>query len=275
MANIPSENIKVFPSVTRNDEKDRNARLNSEANIISLTNRLTGSQSYIINGLDLSEDGNEISAGRCCIYGYYFDINSPISVHPSNKYCYLHLQVTKKNTTDNIEFLQLNGDNSSNYYTSLTIDFETNEKTNNEIWVEDLSNTNWLINNTPALPSVTQTYNINFSTDGINNCTELQLYSDAIVYQNIVAYDGSWKGRIVDGVNLYRIISITGGEDKENTDLRKWFLNNGSLTSAAEGKLDYYLLVATKDDNTNDWVNENDSRIIKNSPFIIDDGDIS
>lgn len=172
MANIRSEDIKVFPSVTRNDEKDRNARLNSEANIISLTNRLTGSQSYIINGLDLSEDGSEISAGRCCIYGYYFDINSPITnLSPSDNVCYLHMSFTRTQS-GNVKFLQLNGDNS----------------------------------------------------------------------------------------NIYMGLEVLFG-DTLPTD------------APTDAPTDYYLLVATK--NGNDWVNENDSRIIKNSPFIIDDGNIS
>ena len=48
MSIYKSDKIRVFPSSKRDDAYDRNARLNTEHNLISLVNRLTGSKSFVI-----------------------------------------------------------------------------------------------------------------------------------------------------------------------------------------------------------------------------------
>lgn len=87
--NFGSSEIKMYPSSLRDDNADRNAKLNSEQNIISITNRFSDKDSFIISGLRF--DGNHtISAGECNIHGYYFKTNDFDNFEP---------------TTDNIYFL--------------------------------------------------------------------------------------------------------------------------------------------------------------------------
>lgn len=77
MENILSSKIKIYPSSRRNDIFDRNARLNSEQNLVSVINRLTGVDSFVIDGLNVSTSTAStitLSSGSCNIYGYYFKL---------------------------------------------------------------------------------------------------------------------------------------------------------------------------------------------------------
>lgn len=77
---LKSSNVKVYPTAFRNDAFDRQSRINSEYNITSLVNRLTGRDSFIISGLDKIVN-NEIESGELNILGYYFNITSKISIN--------------------------------------------------------------------------------------------------------------------------------------------------------------------------------------------------
>ena len=46
-----SNELKIFPTSKRNDRIDRNARLTSEQNLVSMLNRLTDQKSFVIDGL--------------------------------------------------------------------------------------------------------------------------------------------------------------------------------------------------------------------------------
>lgn len=77
---INSRDVKVYPTAFRNDAIDRNSRINSEYNITSLINRLTGRDSFVISGLEKIVN-NEIESGELNILGYYFNITSKISIN--------------------------------------------------------------------------------------------------------------------------------------------------------------------------------------------------
>lgn len=77
---LKSSNVKVYPTAFRNDVFDRQSRINSEYNITSLVNRLTGRDSFIISGLDKIVN-NEIESGELNILGYYFNVMSRISIN--------------------------------------------------------------------------------------------------------------------------------------------------------------------------------------------------
>ena len=78
MSYIDSQNISVYPTYKRDDKYDRNARLNSEQNLISTVNRLTGTDAFVIDGLNINVDTSAnkvyLTSGSCNIHGYYFTI---------------------------------------------------------------------------------------------------------------------------------------------------------------------------------------------------------
>lgn len=87
-----SNSIKMYPSSKRSDAYDRNSRLTTEQNIISLVNRLTSRNAFIIDGMSIDlitqEDFNaheeinaqnykyKLTAGSCNIHGYLFNLTN-------------------------------------------------------------------------------------------------------------------------------------------------------------------------------------------------------
>lgn len=108
---LGSSDIKIYPSAQRSDIYDRNAKLTTEQNLISLINRLTGQDSFVISGLDITSDGRTLKAGSCNIHGYLFNILNDIDISSQqlnaspNSYLYLVIrlkvnEVTYKNLTN-------------------------------------------------------------------------------------------------------------------------------------------------------------------------------
>lgn len=105
MANkfFKSTDIKVYPSSKRVDYHDRNARLNSEQNLVSVVNRLTNRNSFVIDGLTIDPTGTTLKSGSCNIHGYLFnlqfdnDISDIKGDFSNNSYLYLKIK-TQENT---------------------------------------------------------------------------------------------------------------------------------------------------------------------------------
>lgn len=149
MTNILSENIKVFPSVKRSDEYDLAARLPSEYNLTNIINRLTGKDSFIITGLDISIESNniQINPGECNIKGYYFNITSPIILNDigTNTNIYLYIEVEEKDS-----FTELKGNDTgenNSEYSGLKISYT--EPEGYYLLLATKDGDNW-INNTQA-----------------------------------------------------------------------------------------------------------------------------
>ena len=130
MSIYKSDKIRVFPSSKRDDAYDRNARLNTEHNLISLVNRLTGSKSFVIWGLDiLSQDEETITfnEGSCNIYGYYFEFNSQNEIKPNDDAEFIYLQITLKPFTVQtvndiaIQINELEGTDTSSEYSGVQL----------------------------------------------------------------------------------------------------------------------------------------------------------
>ena len=114
--NFLSNEIKVYPSSKRSDYYDRNARLNSEQNLISTVNRLTRRTAFVIDGLNI--ENGKLQSGSCNIHGYLFTFNFPeggIEITETgnniNNYLFLHI-VTKRtvlysSATNSIEYNEL------------------------------------------------------------------------------------------------------------------------------------------------------------------------
>ena len=130
--NLNSTALKVFPSSLRNDEFDRDARLNTEYNITNLINRLTARDAFIISGFDKVES-NSLNGGQLNVLGYYFNVEQAIdlsSFNPGNN-SILFFKITLKPMTatdQSIKFLQLDGRDTStgtnSKYTGLSIDID-------------------------------------------------------------------------------------------------------------------------------------------------------
>lgn len=98
--NFLSNQIKVYPSSKRSDFYDRNARLNSEQNLISTVNRLTGRTAFVIDGLTI--ENQRLQRGSCNIHGYLFTFDFPtegIEIteigDSTNNYLFLHISTKK------------------------------------------------------------------------------------------------------------------------------------------------------------------------------------
>lgn len=106
---ISSENIFVFPCVSRSKNYDLKAKLMSEENITNIIKSITDKKSYIIN--------DDLSNLEFVIDGYYFKLTG-VELK-ENRYAYIS---TKKNGVTPNEFTLLIGDNNSNSFEGLIID---------------------------------------------------------------------------------------------------------------------------------------------------------
>lgn len=141
--NFESNKIQVFPTSKRSDAFDRNARLNSEQNLISIVNRLTSLDSFVIDGLAITDDTNNnitLSAGTCNIHGYLFKLLESVSCghigHTTGK-DYLCLVInttaTTVGTTISTTFRELDGlDDEYDVYTGLTFSDDSGASESNK-----------------------------------------------------------------------------------------------------------------------------------------------
>lgn len=136
-----SENVKVFPTIRRNDKIDRNARLNTEENIVGLSNNISGGQSYILEGLTI--ENNKLSAGTCIINGYYFKIENTIPLQNignpqdnNNNYLYFQIRVKEINGFKELVDFESGERNKlldfENSFTGLNIEYTNNLLDNKE-----------------------------------------------------------------------------------------------------------------------------------------------
>lgn len=99
-----STDVKVYPSSKRVDYHDRNARLNSEQNLVSVVNRLTNRNSFVIDGLSIDEDNKVLKSGSCNIHGYLFNLQNDVDISDiagDETNCYLYLNIETQDTTIN------------------------------------------------------------------------------------------------------------------------------------------------------------------------------
>ncbi len=139
--NILSNQITVYPTTKRNDTIDRKARLYVEENIISSINSVADKESFIVSGLDLTNNSKGIKNGICIIAGYKFNFTFDISgsqtiyslcgsdndVFTSGSTNYLYFSISLKPTTisisqnDSFVNYELDGQDTSTEYTGLKI----------------------------------------------------------------------------------------------------------------------------------------------------------
>ena len=261
MSYIESNNIKVFPTTQRDQTNYPESKLMSESNIVNLSNRLTENQSYVISGLNY--DGITLSPGECVINGYYFKINNNITLTPgNNNFLYLKIKID-----DN----QLDGGDVNNEYRGLSVELLPYEPFDGK----DLTGTMWRLDSTIDTPTSEIGYLINFVSNS-NNYEFFYLTNasgasglfyttyDASIID--LAYDSETEQWTNQG---YKTIIIKNGNDTTNNNLISWLENNGD-TSLRTEEGTYYLKISEK--NNGVWINNINSRLIKNGVFYIDDG---
>lgn len=101
MSYFISNAVKMYPSSLRDDTVDRNAKLNSEQNITSITNRFTNNKNFIITApsITATESKITIGAGEFNLNGYYFKTTSNIEITITNTTNTLYFYI-KVSTSD-------------------------------------------------------------------------------------------------------------------------------------------------------------------------------
>ena len=133
MANLLSENVFVFPCVSRstgknNSQEDLKGKLMSEKNITNILKAITDKKSYLISW------DNATDLIKCVIDGYYFELEG--YTHPSKSgstSSFLYARVVKNAT--NSELIagdEIKGEDNS--FSGLEITNETPE-TNRDDWL--------------------------------------------------------------------------------------------------------------------------------------------
>ncbi len=118
---IKSNNLFVFPCVSREARFDLDAKVLSEKNITNIIKSVTDKESYII-----SWDNN--SNLRCVIRGYYFEIkgeSKPTAGSTTSRYVHLVMKGDPTDPVDPDRFL-IKGDNGVDFE-GLTIDSNSSE----------------------------------------------------------------------------------------------------------------------------------------------------
>lgn len=119
---IQSDYIKMYPTPRRDSNIDPHAKLLTEYNIINIVNRLTNIDSFVIDGLNVSDDGTTVnlSAGSCNIHGYYFNLNDTLTiVDVSKNKTYLCLAIRFNININGMGQLSFFDDNDNYQYDSL------------------------------------------------------------------------------------------------------------------------------------------------------------
>ena len=122
---INSDNVKVYPTSSRNDSKDPTARFNTEKNLISLVNRLTGVKSFVVSGITtdlIKTDGTlntSTSEGVININGYLFELSAlDIPTLENNDCVYFQVKILKD---DEPAYNRLNGGDDGTNYTAISL----------------------------------------------------------------------------------------------------------------------------------------------------------
>ena len=110
-----SNQIKVFPTSRRNNDFDRQARFNTESNLVNIINRLVKQPSFIIEGFEYT--AGKMNPGKCNIGGYYFNFETPTDL-PSGAGNLIYFEISTE-TINGYE--EINGGDDGGKYTGLEI----------------------------------------------------------------------------------------------------------------------------------------------------------
>lgn len=122
---IKSDKVKVYPTSSRDDSKDPTARFNTEKNLISLVNRLTGVKSFVVSGITtglIKTDGTlntKTSEGVININGYLFELGAlDIPTLGNNDCVYFQVKILEDNVP---AYNRLNGGDDGTNYTAINL----------------------------------------------------------------------------------------------------------------------------------------------------------
>lgn len=122
---IDSGNVKVYPTSSRDDIIDPTARFNTEKNLISLVNRLTGVKSFVVSGIttDLIKAEGDLntttSEGVININGYLFELGAlDIPTLENNDCVYFQVNMLEDRVP---AYNRLKGGDDGKYYTAINL----------------------------------------------------------------------------------------------------------------------------------------------------------
>lgn len=172
---IESNKVKVYPTSSRDDSKDPTARFNTEKNLISLVNRLTGVKSFVVSGIttNLIKDGTlnaNTDAGVININGYLFELSSlQISNLENNDCLYFHIDMLGGSTKPAYD--ALNGGDVGGEYEPISLKGGTNITTDDvNLVIAKKVNGKWELPKNLLTPFMAE--NIYFKETKIENETE-------------------------------------------------------------------------------------------------------
>lgn len=173
ITNIRSSDVTVYPTSSRDDKIDPKARFNTEKNLTSFVNRLTGIKSFIVEGIidssNTSDDNiltsGTLKIGTLNIGGYIFYLNSVTSLpsaSSSDKVLYFETEFTDSDTDS------LLGDKDG-YYKGLVLktSSDTGIVTSNTKLVIARKNadSNWVVEHKAFTPILSSNINIQGDTN--------------------------------------------------------------------------------------------------------------
>lgn len=71
-----STQVRMFPTSKRSATVDINSRMHTEHNLINIINRLTGKETFVVDGLEVNTSTNSLESGSCNLHGYIFYLDS-------------------------------------------------------------------------------------------------------------------------------------------------------------------------------------------------------
>lgn len=134
---IDSNNIKIYPTASRNLNVDYGANVNLEQNIVGLSNNITDYDSYIVEGLEIVENADsqkqlKLKAGQCVIHGYSVKILNDIELHTAGIHpidsvsCFVIISLdTEKILLSNNQIEKINGTDNRGVYEPIKITIST------------------------------------------------------------------------------------------------------------------------------------------------------
>ncbi len=128
---IQSNNIKIYPTASRELSVDYGANINLEQNIVGLSNNITDYNSYKVSGLDVIVDTSDITpklkltSGKCVLHGYSVEIIDDAELDSTflgaGEYFVIISLDTTSTIINNTRIEYINGTDNSNVYMPVTV----------------------------------------------------------------------------------------------------------------------------------------------------------
>ena len=197
---INSNNIKVYPTASRELSIDYGANINLEQNIVGLSNNITDYNSYKVSGLDIIVDTSDttpklkLTSGKCVLHGYSVEIINNTELDSAllgaGEYFVIISLDTTSTIINNTQIEYINGTDNSNVYTPITVTIsdELITSSNYDLLLGKVTydGSNWSVN--------FNTISRKFKSDNI----QINLPNNSGLVKNNQVYEGSFSNWLRD-----------------------------------------------------------------------------